>query len=85
MINRETFVAALLRCMAMHAYSAIPDIEPDAAAGLKTTAVVLRKQGTLLYCRLLRGIAAVLSLPLLGSLGIFAFGVYTLLIILSLM
>jgi lycopene elongase/hydratase (dihydrobisanhydrobacterioruberin-forming) len=46
--------------MAMHAYSAIPDIQPDTEAGLTTTAVYLGKQGTLIYCGLLWVAAAIL-------------------------
>ena len=44
------FLAARARVMAMHCYSAIPDIEPDKQAGLVTTAVYLGKQNSLLYC-----------------------------------
>jgi 4-hydroxybenzoate polyprenyltransferase len=36
--------------MAMHTYSAIPDIEPDRAAGIETTATVLGETRTYLYC-----------------------------------
>lgn len=82
-IYRPLFVAAWLRCMAMHAYSAIPDIEPDAAAGLKTTAVMLGKQKTLLYCNILWWIAAILSMPFLGRISVWGFTLYTLLILLS--
>jgi 4-hydroxybenzoate polyprenyltransferase len=38
--------------MAMHSFSAIPDIEPDAAAGIRTTATWLGARGTLAYCGL---------------------------------
>lgn len=48
-------------CVAMHAYSAIPDIEADKRAGLATTATVLGKQGTILYCGLFWFIAAFLG------------------------
>ena len=36
--------------MAMHTFSAIPDIEPDRAAGIETTATRLGETGTLAYC-----------------------------------
>jgi len=42
-----------LRCMAMHCFSAIPDIQPDAEAGLRTTAVVLGKEMSGVRCALL--------------------------------
>ncbi|GAB7014181.1 prenyltransferase [Halolamina salina] len=43
-------VGGWLWTMAMHTYSAIPDIEPDRAAGIETTATVLGEQRTYLYC-----------------------------------
>lgn len=36
--------------MGMHTFSAIPDIEPDRAAGIQTTATVLGYDRTLVYC-----------------------------------
>ncbi|WP_096389798.1 prenyltransferase [Halopenitus persicus] len=36
--------------MAMHTFSAIPDIEPDRAAGIRTTATVLGERRTYGYC-----------------------------------
>ena len=36
--------------MAMHTFSAIPDVEPDRAAGIRTTATVLGKRWTHAYC-----------------------------------
>jgi len=44
------FIAGTLWCMAMHAFSAIPDIVPDKKAGLQTTATFLGWRNTLLYC-----------------------------------
>ncbi|WP_458187395.1 prenyltransferase [Haladaptatus sp. NG-WS-4] len=38
--------------MAMHTFSAIPDIEPDRRAGIETTATMLGERGTLAYCGL---------------------------------
>ncbi|MCS6983420.1 MAG: prenyltransferase [Candidatus Absconditabacterales bacterium] len=45
--------AGWLWCMAMHCFSAIPDILPDAQAGLRTTAVVLGKERSGLRCSVL--------------------------------
>ncbi|MFT4921197.1 MAG: 4-hydroxybenzoate polyprenyltransferase [Haloarculaceae archaeon] len=36
--------------MAMHTFSAIPDIDPDREAGIDTTATVLGARGALVYC-----------------------------------
>lgn len=52
--------ASTLWCMAMHAYSAIPDQEADTQAHLRTTATVLGTRGTLLYCFLLYTLAMLL-------------------------
>ena len=43
-------VGAWLWTMGMHTFSAIPDIEPDRAAGIRTTATVLGTRRTYLYC-----------------------------------
>lgn len=39
-----------LWAMAMHTFSAIPDIEPDRRAGIRTTATVLGQRYALCYC-----------------------------------
>ncbi|WP_254531369.1 prenyltransferase [Natrinema gelatinilyticum] len=39
-----------LWAMGMHTFSAIPDIEPDRAAGIRTTATVLGERRTYAYC-----------------------------------
>jgi 4-hydroxybenzoate polyprenyltransferase len=44
--------------MAMHTFSAIPDIEPDRDAGIETTATVLGEQGSYAYCGALWLVAA---------------------------
>ena len=38
--------------MAMHTFSAVPDIDPDRAAGIQTTATYLGHRGALAYCGL---------------------------------
>jgi 4-hydroxybenzoate polyprenyltransferase len=45
--------------MAMHTFSAIPDIDPDRAAGIQTTATWLGERPTFAYCALLWAGAAV--------------------------
>jgi len=44
--------------MAMHTFSAIPDITPDREAGIRTTATVLGEQRTYAYCFVLWAAAA---------------------------
>lgn len=43
-------IGAWLWTMGMHTFSAIPDIQPDQAAGIRTTATVLGKRWTYGYC-----------------------------------
>ena len=57
--------------MGMHTFSAIPDIEPDRAAGIRTTATVLGERPTLAYCAgcwLLAAVVMGVVHPLLGAL-----------------
>jgi 4-hydroxybenzoate polyprenyltransferase len=49
---------AWLWSMAMHTFSAIPDIEPDRRAGIRTTATALGETRTYVYCSLVWALAA---------------------------
>ncbi len=69
-VQRTYVVAWILRAMAMHCYSAIPDIDPDQKAWITTTAVYLWTQKSLIYCTILWCTAAFLSYPTLGRLSI---------------
>ncbi|MDR9445584.1 MAG: UbiA family prenyltransferase [Haloquadratum sp.] len=51
-------VGAWLWSMAMHTYSAIPDIGPDRTAGITTTATWLGRRRTLWYCGVVWTLAA---------------------------
>lgn len=68
------FLSGWAWCVAMHAYSAIPDISADRAAGLHTVATFLGHKYTVVYCLLLYvgsavGVAVILH-PSLSILGI---------------
>jgi 4-hydroxybenzoate polyprenyltransferase len=63
------FFAAWLWAMAMHAYSAVPDIEADKKNGLATVATVLGFYGTLVFCAVCYAAAAMIAFPLLGRLA----------------
>lgn len=75
-------IAAWLWVMAMHAYSAIPDIYSDKKAGMQTVATILGSTGTHLFCAVLyifaAGIVALyagwefilFALPYIAMLGI---------------
>ena len=76
-------VGGWLWTMGMHTFSAVPDIEPDRAAGLRTTATVLGEARTFGYCAAVWTLAAAafalvdyrLGL-LLGLYPLLAAGVY---------
>ena len=70
--NPLLFGAAMLWCMAMHAYSAVPDIEADTKAKIATVATKLGKQGTLLFCLVCYLLSATLSWSVLGYFSFIA-------------
>lgn len=82
-INTEVVIVGIFRCMAMHAYSAIPDIIADKKANLQTTATILGKHWTLLYCLACRAISSLVWYELIGSISIAAWIIYSMLIIIS--
>jgi len=82
-INRTIVIAWTLRCMAMHAYSAIPDIQSDKQAKLRTTATILQKKWTLLYCLICRIIAGLLWYTIIGPVSLIAMTIYISLIFIS--
>jgi len=61
--------AAWCWAMAMHAYSAVPDISADRQSNLNTVATLLGFHGTLICCTLLYAAAALLSFRTLGPLA----------------
>ncbi|MFM9903820.1 MAG: prenyltransferase [Pyrinomonadaceae bacterium] len=76
-------VAASLWTAAMHAYSAIPDIEADKEAGLKTIATVCGPYLTLAICGFLYLAAAIVSADYLGFISLSLGGVYVILMLAS--
>lgn len=65
-------LAAAFWCVAMHAYSAVPDIGADRKAKIDTIATKLGKTGTLLFCLACYGLAAGLTISVLGQFSIAA-------------
>lgn len=65
-------IAGALWACSMHLFSAIPDIVPDTKSGVKTTAVLLGSQKSLLLCSIYWGLAgyAVQSYKILLFIGI---------------
>ncbi len=68
-------LAGWLWTMAMHTFSAIPDVGPDRASGVETTATVLGAGGALVYCVGFWVAAAVLGALHAPGLGLLL-GVY---------
>lgn len=60
--HAPVILAMSLWAIAMHLYSAIPDIKSDAKAHLKTTAVVLGEKGSLILCAVLYLLAVLCGL-----------------------
>jgi lycopene elongase/hydratase (dihydrobisanhydrobacterioruberin-forming) len=77
-------LAAAFWCMAMHAYSAVPDIEADRKAKIDTIATKLGKTGTLLFCLACYGLAAGLTISVLGQFSIAAAVLYGFMMIVTL-
>lgn len=81
--NTFLFFAAMLWCMAMHAYSAVPDITSDKKAKIDTIATKLGRQGTLVFCLVCYILAALLSWPQLGTFSVVAGVLYVGLMLVS--
>ncbi|HLP43796.1 MAG TPA: prenyltransferase [Candidatus Nanoarchaeia archaeon] len=54
-------IAGMLWCIAMHAYSAVPDIDADTRANLKTIAICIGRKSTIYLCWFLYVTAALLA------------------------
>ncbi len=69
-LNISLVIAAGLWAMAMHAISAVPDIEADKQAGLNTIATKLGFTKTIRFCQLCYFIATIISFPVLKLLSL---------------
>lgn len=78
------FAAAAAWTAAMHAYSAIPDIEADRAAKLPTIATTLGLFATHIFCLVMYILAAALSFPYLGWIAVASGAVYAAMVLISL-
>jgi len=80
----QLFLAATLWAMAMHAYSAVPDIDADSQANVPTVATFLGLRLTLAMCWALYLLAASLSFFALGWLSVVLALIYSVLMFRSL-
>lgn len=75
-INRFYIVAGMARAMAMHAFSAVPDIQADKDAKLATIATWLWWKATIRACFGLYLVASILSYSFLWRISILLWVVY---------
>jgi lycopene elongase/hydratase (dihydrobisanhydrobacterioruberin-forming) len=80
----QLMLAATFWVMAMHAYSAVPDISSDKKAKLSTIATTLGARGTLIFCWFGYVASAALSYSYLGMVSILGGFVYSVMMLLSL-
>ncbi len=73
-------VGGFLWSFAMHAYSAVPDIQADKEAGIATGATLLGKQGILAVCAILYAVAASIGAVYVGPFSYIAGGIYVALV-----
>lgn len=83
-LSSQLVLSAWCWAMAMHAYSAVPDISADRSASLSTVATLLGFRGTLIACLLLYVASSTLAFPVLGHLATFLGVVYVALMAFSL-
>jgi 4-hydroxybenzoate polyprenyltransferase len=76
--------AGMCWAVAMHAYSAVPDIEADRGAHLETIATKLEKRNTIILCALLYAISGILMFSYFGIISILLALVYVVFMFLSL-
>lgn len=77
-------IAGMCWAVAMHAYSAVPDIKADSDAQLETIATRLGGKNTILLCIALYGLVGILLFPFIGIFSIIIGLVYMGLMIRSL-
>lgn len=77
-------LAGMAWAIAMHAYSAAPDISADSGAGLRTIATTLGRNTTIILCLALYILSAVLTFPYFGIVSVILGIVYASLMFISL-
>jgi 4-hydroxybenzoate polyprenyltransferase len=83
-LSWQICLAGTFWVMAMHAFSAVPDIESDQTAGFKTIATWLGGKGTLIFCAALYLSAGILTFKYLGFFSVLATICYLTMIFISL-
>lgn len=76
--------AGMFWAIAMHAYSAVPDIQADRDAKLETIATKLEKNKTIILCAVLYALSGILAFQFLGIISIILSAVYVIFMLKSL-
>lgn len=77
-------LAGMFWAIAMHAYSAVPDIQADKDAKLETIATKLGKKSTIILCATLYFLAGILAFNYIGAISLILSLVYLILMFKSL-
>lgn len=70
-------LAGMYFAIAMHAYSAVPDIAADLAAKIKTIAIMVGAKRTIYLCWLLYAIGAILVFNIIPIASVFGFVIFS--------
>jgi 4-hydroxybenzoate polyprenyltransferase len=76
-------IASTLWCMAMHAFSAVPDIESDCKANLNTIATFLGAKKTIAFCALSYCVSGLIAANYIGVFGFIGGFVYLITMVLA--
>lgn len=80
-IPMQILLAGIVWSISMHAYSAIPDINADKLAKIKTGATTLGKQFMTIICWILFTVSGLLAFKYLGNVAVLGIVLYSLMII----
>ncbi len=78
-------IAAIAWTAAMHAFSAVPDIESDRQAGLRTISTALGERATVMLCLALYALSAAIGYVYLGTVAIALGTVYVAVMVITLL
>lgn len=82
--STTTIIGGLLWAMAMHAYSAVPDIDADKSSGINTTAILFGRNPTIVMCLVFYILSAIIAYQYIGAVAILLLIPYMYLMIKSL-
>lgn len=78
-----SIIGGMLWAMAMHAYSAVPDIDADRTSGIATIATLLEKKTTIAMCLVFYSISSIIGFVYFGVIALLLLIPYLVLMIIS--